>query len=85
MTPNMPFRGNSSSKAVEEAKAAEDAERQEEEKSQLVEEPTQAEAVETSAQCPGGPGGMEQGQTSGETPTTTTVEVWTTGHTSAHS
>jgi hypothetical protein len=41
----------SSSKAVEEAEAAEDAaeEGQEEEKSQLVEEPTQAEAVETSA------------------------------------
>jgi hypothetical protein len=35
---------------VEEAKAAEDvAEGQEEEKSQLVEEPMQAEAVETSA------------------------------------
>ncbi len=40
----------SSSKAVEEAKAAEDAaEGQEEEKSQLVEEPMQAEAVEMSA------------------------------------
>ncbi len=41
----------SSSKAVEEAEAAEDvAEGQKEEKSQLVEEPTQAEAVEMSAQ-----------------------------------
>ncbi len=40
----------SSSKAVEEAEAAEDAaEGQEEEKSQLVEELMQAEAVETSA------------------------------------
>jgi hypothetical protein len=40
----------SSSKAVKEAEAAEDAvERQEEEKSQLVEEPTQVEAVEMSA------------------------------------
>jgi hypothetical protein len=41
----------SSSEAAEEAEAAEDAaEGQEEEKSQLMEEPMQAEAVETSAQ-----------------------------------